>query len=493
MYLPHYLLRTERAYSCSKPVFFCLAIAMAGCGTIEKAADGYANKVLDGQQSLDEAPKDQEFFDSLFIVDLHADTLLFSRGLAGDTWFGKPLGHVDAKRLAEGNVAVQVLSTVSKYPLARDRSIGGLLRTCHDENDPDLITMLSLLQQQFHDPADPTTLQRRIEIQRQRFENHHEGMMLIDSADEFEAFAKAWQDGPKTPVGAILAIEGLHFYQGREATLRKLWDQGFRMASLTHHFDNVLAGSSTGCMREGPTEVGKKALKEMGAMGWTLDLAHASDETIMKTIAEGRVAPDEVYPTPPLVSHTGFQGQCVGGSGVSTKECEKYDERNIKKKAALEVAKRGGTIGMIYWSRQHNADRHTPAEVVIGKIVRTIARLDTWLSRHTKSGDLCDSKAGCLAWPASHYISLGSDWDGAVDTPFDATGLIALIVALRDEKCREDESACLNRNHSKNRRFSDDDIRHIAGWNACRVLMQSLPAGRTEEQASAFCRGLVRR
>ena len=89
-------------------------------------------------------------------------------------------------------------------------------------------------------------------------------------------------------------------------------------------------------------------------------------------------------------------------------------------------------------------------------------------------------------------MALGSDWDGAIPSPVDATGLDALIAALRNDTCRPADQACAARGLPGNRRFSDDDIRAIAGWNACRVLLQSLPGGRTEVEAIGFCEGLRR-
>ncbi|MGL6043851.1 MAG: membrane dipeptidase, partial [Sandaracinobacteroides sp.] len=55
-------------------------------------------------------------------------------------------------------------------------------------------------------------------------------------------------------------------------------------------------------------------------------------------------------------------------------------------------------------------------------------------------------------------VALGSDFDGSVATPFDATGLAALTQALMDEG------------------FTDGEIRAAMGENALRVLRRALPA-----------------
>jgi microsomal dipeptidase-like Zn-dependent dipeptidase len=55
------------------------------------------------------------------------------------------------------------------------------------------------------------------------------------------------------------------------------------------------------------------------------------------------------------------------------------------------------------------------------------------------------------------HVALGSDFDGAVATPFDVTGLPLLTEALRAEG------------------FSDADIRGIVSQNALRFLAAQLP------------------
>ena len=44
----------------------------------------------------------------------------------------------------------------------------------------------------------------------------------------------------------MLTIEGLHDLEGELANLDRLYAAGFRMAGLTHFFDNELAGSMHG-------------------------------------------------------------------------------------------------------------------------------------------------------------------------------------------------------------------------------------------------------
>lgn len=466
--------------------------SLAGCGLVERAVDRVLNSVRDSDVST--AEPDDGFADSLFVVDLHADSLLFNRGVEGASWFGEPLGHVDSERLVRGNVAVQVLSTVSQFSFPRARTVGGEQVTCVDEGDLNLIGLLTWLQDPFGTTGALTDLRARIEAQGQRladYQTDSDRIATIRSAQDFEAFATAWRDRNAREVGAILAIEGLHFYPSQRSSLDRLWEHGFRMAALTHHFDNGLGGSSTGCEKTALTPAGQEALDKMAAMGWTLDLAHASGRTIDGALDRWDAS---ARSTPPLVSHSGLQGMCEG-PGLEPEErgrCKRLDARNLSEQEAHAVARRGGVIGVIYWGRLHGLTRDATAEETVAGIVRTFARLDESLSRYTVGGDLCTAGQTCLEGPAARYLAFGSDWDGAISSPFDASGLSALIAALRSARCGEGEARCLARGHPDGRRFSDDDVRAMAGWNACRVLLQSLPGGKTERDATGFCESLRR-
>ena len=50
----------------------------------------------------------------------------------------------------------------------------------------------------------------------------------------------------ETVVGALLALEGAHAAEGLPENLERLFEAGYRMAGLTHFFDNAFAGSAHG-------------------------------------------------------------------------------------------------------------------------------------------------------------------------------------------------------------------------------------------------------
>ncbi|MDQ3806229.1 MAG: membrane dipeptidase, partial [Acidobacteriota bacterium] len=55
------------------------------------------------------------------------------------------------------------------------------------------------------------------------------------------------------------------------------------------------------------------------------------------------------------------------------------------------------------------------------------------------------------------HVALGSDFDGAVATPFDATGLVQLTDALLAEG------------------FTEEEVALIMGGNVARLLAETLP------------------
>jgi microsomal dipeptidase-like Zn-dependent dipeptidase len=55
------------------------------------------------------------------------------------------------------------------------------------------------------------------------------------------------------------------------------------------------------------------------------------------------------------------------------------------------------------------------------------------------------------------HVALGSDYDGAVEAPFDATGIVQITDALLREG------------------FNEDEIRKIMGENVIRTLQLYLP------------------
>ena len=67
---------------------------------------------IDGQPLIPVSERAKALHKALTIVDLHSDTLMWKRSLLSDNQGG----HEDLGRLEQGNVALQVFSSVTKTP-----------------------------------------------------------------------------------------------------------------------------------------------------------------------------------------------------------------------------------------------------------------------------------------------------------------------------------------------------------------------------------------
>ena len=331
-------------------------------------------------------PQARDLHASLALVDLHADPLLWQRDLLARS----DRGHVDLPRLREGRVALQVFGVVTHSPAGQNYE-----RTSADA--PDRITWLALAQ-----AWPPRTWRSRFERARHQAaklagfaERSDGGLVLVRSAADLEGLRSARQAAPgpdpASPVGALLAIEGLHAMDGRLENLDALYAAGFRMMAPTHFFDNALGGSAAGEAKGGLTELGRAAVRRMDALGVVIDLAHASPRTVDDVL--DRTA------NPVVVSHTGVQATCPG-------------PRNLSDAQLRRIAAGGGVVGIGVWEG-----------AVCGIAPADVARA----MRHVRDTVGID------------HVALGTDFDGTVHTAFDATGLAMVTAALLDAGFTEEE------------------------------------------------------
>ncbi|WBU55562.1 dipeptidase [Paracoccus sediminicola] len=343
----------------------------------------------------------QSLHDRLIIGDWHSDALLWDRDLLREV----ERGHTDIPRLQRGNVAVQVFTTVTKSP-------SGLNYGENSADAPDNITRLvmgqlrpirtwnSLLERALDQAARLTRMAERDPA----------ALRLILTHADLAAHLDARANGEKT-IGGILGTEGAHPLEGDIANLDRLYAAGFRVVGLTHFFDNELGGSLHGQSGEGLTEFGRQVVAGLLDRDMVIDLAHASPQMARDVLA--------IEGTRPIVSHTGISGNCE-------------TPRNIPDKLMSEIAAKGGVIGIGYWSDVNCGD--TPA-------------------------DIAASIQAAIALTGEDQVTLGSDYDGSVDAPFDTAGLSALTQALLDAGLTEDQ------------------IAKVMGGNMMRYLAETLPDG----------------
>lgn len=379
-----------------------------GPGLVERSM----NKV-DGEPLIEVSDEAKALHKTLTIVDLHSDTLLWNRNLLSRA----DRGHMDLPRLEEGNVALQVFSSVTKTPKGQN----------YDANDADSDNITPLVIAQLQPTRTWTSLLERSLWHAEKLERavaKSDGELVeVTSADEIDQLLAVRADKsrwpvlkPKyntplrgrPPVGAMLSIEGLHNLEGKIANLDELRSAGFRMASLTHFFDTDLAGSMHGLKKGGLTDKGRKAVQRMEELGMVVDIAHCSHACVADILAIAR--------RPVVSSHGGVQATCKVN-------------RNLTDDEIRGVAKTGGVVGIGYWDAAVCGTSPRDAAKAM-KHVRDLVGID--------------------------YVALGSDYDGATTVRFDTSQLVQVTQALLDEG------------------FTEDEIRAVMGGNALRVLREDL-------------------
>ena len=308
---------------------------------------------------------------TLFVADLHDDALLWNR----DPLQRYDRGHSDLPRLLDGHVALQVFATVTKSPNGLNYERNG--------SDTESITMLAMAQR--WPVATWSSLLQRALYQSQKLhqaaQDSQGRLVLVKSQQDMAAFVKAW-GADSQRVAAVLATEGLHPLEGKLENVDRLYDAGFRIAGLTHFFDNEVGGSAHGIEKAGLTPFGRQVVAKLEAKHMLIDLAHASNPLMDDVLALAK--------RPVLVSHTGVAGTCPG-------------PRNLTDTHLKRIAATGGVVGIGYWEG-----------AVCQPTVASIARAIRY--------------AVDLVGVA--HVALGSDFNGATRTPFDTTGLPQLTEGL---------------------------------------------------------------
>lgn len=378
-----------------------LALGAAGVFTL---APGIVENGQNG--TLPGAPQPSEralaLHKTLVIGDWHSDALLWDRDLRQRS----TRGHVDLPRLREGNVALQVFTTVTKSP-------SGLNYEQNSAEAADDITLLFLAQ--ARPPRTWFDLTERALHQADQLtataDAAPDELRIIRSKADLSRLLADRAAGAAV-VGGLLGAEGGHAFAGRIENYDRMRDAGFRLIGLTHFFDNELGGSlhgEAGTEGTGLSDFGREVVARMIADRMVIDLAHASPAMAREVLATPGARP--------IVSHTGVHGHC-------------RTQRNFTDDILRDVAAKGGLVGIGFWD-----------EVNCANTVAAIA----------------DSILAAIALVGEDHVSLGSDFDGAVTTPLDASQLASLTHVLIDKG------------------LSDSSIAKIMGGNMMRYLAEVLP------------------
>ncbi len=339
------------------------------------------------------------WYDSIpFIADLHCDALLWDRNNLKHHNYG----HVDIPRMQEANMAFQVFTIVSKTPKG--------LNIEQNDDKTDQIALLSFAQ--LRNPKDWFSVKARALNQCKELyktaKRSKGDFRVITNQEELQKYITDRRTNNKLTAG-MLGIEGAHCLGDDINNLQLFYDAGVRYIGPTHFFDNTWAGSAHGINKGGLTEKGKQLIRKMDSLHMVIDLAHTSPKTI-----------DDIFvlaQSPVLISHTGVKGVCD-------------NNRNLSDTHLMEIGRRNGLVGIGLWE---TAVCGTDA-VATAKSIRYVA-----------------DKIGV------DKVALGSDFDGAITTHFDVTGLPLIVDALSKEG------------------FNKEEIYQIMGGNIRDFMLKNLP------------------
>ena len=313
-----------------------------------------------------------EFHNSIFIADLHADSLLWGRNLINHNSYG----HIDLPRMLEGNIGLQVFSVVTKTP----RNLN-LLR---NSDSTDNITLLAIVQRW---PATTwNNLYERAIYQSKKLHTLQKEspipFYIIKYRDDLIAYLAERRANNNLTAG-LLSLEGAHALNGKLKNVDQLFDAGFRIIGFTHFFDNRLGGSAHGIQKGGITKFGVEVLKRMEKLGILADISHASPMLVSDIINHSS--------KPVIATHTGVKHIC------------RSSPRNLTDEQIRQIAYSKGLIGIGFW----------PNAVCTNNVQGIV-----------------DSIRHVVNLVGEDYVALGSDFDGNVQTPFDGAHIQTLTNAL---------------------------------------------------------------
>ena len=353
---------------------------IVGPGMLEKSM----NKVLEhSPYNISQAA--QKKHDELIIMDWHSDSLLWNRNLLKRSNYG----HMDIPRLAEGNVAIQMFTVVTKSPKGQNYQSN----TANSDN----ITMLAIAQ--LWPPSTWSSLYERALYQSRRLHdfasNEPEHIKIIRSqSDLIKALkirSKSKSNGSGNIVLGLLGIEGCHCLEGKLENVKGLYDAGYRMISLHHFFDNELGGSLHGISNDGLTDFGQRVVREIESHEIIIDVAHSSPAVVDDVL--------KIATRPVVVSHTGVHGIC--GS-----------KRNLSDEQMQRIAEKGGLICIGYWEG-------AVCDISPDGIVKSLRY--------------------AIDLVGEDHVALGSDFDGTTTTALDTSELSILTQKMMDNGFSDSE------------------------------------------------------
>lgn len=213
-------------------------------------------------------------------------------------------------------------------------------------------------------------------------------------------------------IGVVLTIENGSAISGKIENVDKLYERGIRVMSVTWNEDNDLGCGALTKNDRGLTELGKKYIKKLDERKILIDVSHSSERTFWDIT------------------------KCTNNTIVATHSCV-YSickhPRNLKDEQIIEIANRGGIIGICFASQFLNELGSSNSKDIVKhiKYIKDLVGIE--------------------------YIGLGSDFDG-VDLnkmPLDIRGVKDIDKIITE---------------MKKEGFSEAEVNKVLGENWLRVL-----------------------
>ncbi len=335
------------------------------------AVERYFNKV-DAHEPyvVDEAAR--SLHESLYVADLHADSLLWRRNLLKRS----SRGHLDIPRLQQGNVALQVFSATTQAP-------AGQSYDSNASDSADNITKLAVAQRWPFSTWNSIYERAAYQLEKlNTLASQSDGeLVLIRTRNDLRQQIER-RTNDEHVIAALFLIEGAHPLEGDLKNLDRLYAAGLRVLGLTHFTDNQLAGSLHGRSGAGLSDFGASVVRRADELGVTIDIAHASPQAVRDVLALSK--------RPLLLSHGGIKSHCDTA-------------RNLPDDIMLEFARAGGLIGIGFWDVA--ACGNTPQQVA-------------------------DAIRHAVDLLGIEHVALGSDFDGTITAGFDVSEIAAITQSL---------------------------------------------------------------
>ena len=298
---------------------------------------------------------------------------------------------------------------------------------------------------------------RVLSLARDQIDQNADVIELALTASDIERINRAGK------MAAFIDLEGGFDLDGDLNVLRGFYALGLRSVQLTaHNYTNNFADSCCDLRKWGGiNDHGREVVKEMNRLGIVINIAHASEETILQTV--------ELSTDPVIFSHGGFR------HFVDIPRC-------ISDKSAKAVAAKGGVIGLQWgstfnnpkyhaWRNEGRPRRRADISTRLGSWHGlTLSEIDERVGRNLGSprrpipdpywmhvDQLVNVIDYAIGLVGEDHIALGSDFDGGPPLPRE----------IKDISDYPEMTKALKR-----KGYTDSRIKKILGLNWLRVIRQ---------------------